>query len=160
MIEAEALVGTDVWFHAVEATVPQSSDFPACDPPPWTIEVSGHVLGMPPKEHVEAVIDEAMGVWNEDDARKGSLVVVNARRIAVILDRQAKKGAVVPIEEIGQKLDDRTMEDLRRWFEFPRTRLFAIPVAYGWFARQASEAAKPKVLEPRFVRTNMVYDRG
>lgn len=160
VIEAEGMVGADVWFHATEVTDPETPHHHADEAPPWTIEVSGHVLGMLPKEHVEAVIDEAMGVWNEEPDRLGSLVVVNARRIAVVLDGQVRKGAVVPIEEIGQKLDDRTMEDLRRWFESPRTRLFAIPVTYAWFDRQAYDAAKPKVVEPSFVRTNMVYDRG
>lgn len=160
VIEAGEPLGADVWFHAVEAPMPPSSDFPVHEAPPWTIEVSGHVLGMLPKEYLEAVIDEAMGVWNEEVARRGSLVVVNARRIGVIVDGQARKGAVVPVEEIGPILDDRTGLALQLWFEAPRTRLFVIPVAYGWFAGQAYEAAKPKIVEPSFVRTNMVYDRG
>jgi hypothetical protein len=44
VIEAEGLVGADVWCHAAEATIPQPSGSPADEASPCTIEVSGHVL--------------------------------------------------------------------------------------------------------------------
>jgi hypothetical protein len=159
VIEAEEVVGADLWLHAVNAPIPHAQLPPSGEPLPWTIQVSGHILTKLPKEHVEAIIDEAMGVWNEQQARQSSLMVVNARRIVVILDGLARRGAVVPVDDIEHDLDDQMRQALYRWFQSPRTRLIAIPVPYGWSARQASMPAKPRVVETSFVRTNMVYDR-
>jgi hypothetical protein len=150
--EAGEIVGFHVWYHAAENLAVQSRH--ADEPESMMIEVSQHVLRQLPKERVEAVVQEAMLARNENQAGQDSVVVVNARRIAVILDSLANRGAVIPIEALSDDLDDQGLLD---WLESPQTRLYVIPVAGSWFARQA---VRRSVIEPSFVTTNMVYDTG
>jgi hypothetical protein len=116
------------------------------------IEVSEHVLRQLPKEYVEAVVAEAMLVRNENQDRQATLVVVNVRRIAVILDGRANRGAVFPVEAVFNSLADRARQGLLNWLGSPQTRLHVVSVAGSWFDRKAVHV---KTVEPSFVKTNM-----
>jgi hypothetical protein len=60
------------------------------------IEVHGLIAKSFSKEYVEAVVTDALHILPSYQARPDSLVVINARRVAVILDKQAQRGAVIP----------------------------------------------------------------
>jgi hypothetical protein len=135
----------------VEAAPPQRPDS-------LTIEVSNQILLQLPKEHVEAVIDEAMQVWRSQEDRHGTLVVVNSRRMAVILDRQANRGAVLPVEMIYPRIDDSTRAGVQAWLEAPTARRLEFQIAGSWFMPQRVESRKSEVKEPAFLHTNMTYD--
>jgi hypothetical protein len=162
VVEAGELLGIQVWYshHEAEHRPLPPSPAPADSPSPLTIEVSEPVLRQLPKEHLEAVVAEALQVWHSRPDRRDTLAVVNARRIVVILDGRANRGAVLPVEGVLDTLDEGARQPLLNWLGSPQTRLFVIPIPGSWFVRQEFESAKAKLVEPGFVRTNMTYDAG
>jgi hypothetical protein len=162
VVEAGQTSGIQVWYgqnvaeHLPLPPLPAPADLPGL----LTFEVSESVRQQLPKEHIEAVIEEAIQVWNDSHDRDGTLAVVNARRIVVIIDGRASRGAVVPVEALANSLDDRTMQGLLHWLRSPQTRLHVVQVAGGWFGRREDTGERRRVAEPGFVRTNMTYDAG
>jgi hypothetical protein len=69
------------------------------------IEVHADVAKSFAKEYVEAVITDAMKIPPPYKHRQDTLVVINPRRIAVILDKQAHRRAVNPVDLIKQVID-------------------------------------------------------
>ena len=111
-------------------------------------------------EHIEAVVDEAIEIWRSHQDGHGTMVVINPRRIAVILDKQAIRGAVVPVELIYPAIDDATRTKVQSWLKAPSTRFHVVQIAGSWFLPHQTEAQRSKVVEPNFLRTNMTYDTG
>ena len=124
------------------------------------IEVHNQVLRQLPMEHIEAVVDEAIEIWRSHQDGHGTMVVISPRRIAVILDKQANRGAVVPVELIYPGIEDATKTKVQTWLEAPPTRFLVVQIAGSWFVLQQTETQKSKVVDPPFLRTNMNYDTG
>jgi hypothetical protein len=98
------------------------------------IEVHPDVAQSFAKEYVEAVITDAMKILPSYQHRKDSLVVINPRRVAVILDKQARKGAVIPVELIEQIVEGQIKARLQTWLENPLSPFYVMHIAGSWFA--------------------------
>jgi hypothetical protein len=73
-----------------------------------------HGAGYPTeKENVEAVIGDAIRISLEFNNGQETLIVVNPRRIAVIIDKPAHRGAVNPVEFIDQVIKSSMKTRLR-----------------------------------------------
>ena len=66
------------------------------------VEVHGLIAQSFSKEYVEAVVQDAVKILPSYQHRQDTLVVVNPRRLAVILDKQARRGAVIPVELVEE----------------------------------------------------------
>jgi hypothetical protein len=124
--------------------------------------VNNRVLRETSKEHVEAVVEEAMRTWYSLQDRRGTIIVVNPRRIVVILEELANRGALLPLELIEPALDDSTRTSIQTWLAAPSARLYAIRTARSWFFPHDSGSTKSgnDVVEPADLCTNMTYDTG
>jgi len=76
------------------------------------IDVHGLIARSFSKEYVEAVVTDALHILPSYQDRQDSLVVINARRVAVILDKQAHRGAVIPVDFIERVASGPTKERL------------------------------------------------
>lgn len=152
------LQGIHVLYHVkaqhTEPTKPQQP------PTPLTIEVHGLVIRQVAKEHIEAVVGEVMQIWRENPNRRDTLVAINPRRIAVILDKQANRGAVLPVQSIERVLDGSMRTNLQTWLESPQSRFYVMYLPGSWFVSREIESRRSKSVEPTFVRTNMTHDPG
>ena len=88
------------------------------------------------------------------------MVAINPRRIAVILDRQANRGAVLPVQFVEHVMDASMRTGLQTWLESPPTRIFVMHLPGSWSVSQEIESKRSKLVEPTFMRTNMTYDAG
>jgi len=77
------------------------------DMPESTLPIEVHAdVGKPfATEYIEAVITDAIKILPSYQHRKDALVIVTPRRVAVILDKQARRVAVIPVELIEQLVD-------------------------------------------------------
>ncbi|HKI16506.1 MAG TPA: hypothetical protein VKA15_01430 [Isosphaeraceae bacterium] len=160
VVEAGETLGIQVWYHAGKSREASVNPAPANRPSPLTIEVSESVLQKLPKEYIEAVVDEAIQVWHSQPDRQVSLAVVNARQIVVIVDGQASRGAVLPVEGVLDALDDEQRGRVRTWLGSLPTRLHVIEITGSWFARRDDIWKRGRIAERSVVRTNMTYDSG
>ena len=124
------------------------------------IEVHSQILQQLPKEHIEAVVDDVMQIWRSFQDRHDTLIAINPRRIAVILDKQANRGAVLPVQLIEHVIDASTRTELMTWLETLPSRFFVRHRPGSWFMPYDTESKKSKIVEPGFMRTNMTYDPG
>ena len=125
-----------------------------------TIDVHNEILQQIPKEHIEAVVDEAIQIWRSHPDGHGTMFVINPRRNAVVLDKQANRGALIPVELIYPAIEDAMKSKVQTWLEAPPTRFLVFQIAGSWFEPHHTGAQRSKVLEPPFMRTNMTYDAG
>ncbi len=158
VVEAGEILGIHVWYHAEEHRKAKPLSVPVDRPASITIEVNDAVLRHMPKERLEAVVDEAVQVWLSQPDRHGTLIVVNARRIAVILDTPACRGQVLPVEEVFAVLNATERLALRTWLTSLPTRLHIVPIAESWFLSHLVRSQRGIIAEPSLVRTNMTYD--
>jgi hypothetical protein len=114
----------------VQPTIPHRPE-PSTSP---TIEIDGVVAQQFPMEYVEAVIGEAMQISFEFKDRQDTLVVVNLRRLAVILETRAHRGTVIPVEFIDQVIEGSMKTRLRAWLAAPASRFYVMHIAGSWFA--------------------------
>jgi hypothetical protein len=79
--------------------------------------------------------------------RRDTLIVVNPRRIAVIVDKPPHRGSVIPIEFVGQVIKGSAKTRLQAWLAAPASRVYVLQVAESWFAghRSMAKAAKAHV---------------
>jgi hypothetical protein len=103
------------------------------------IEVHGLIAQSFSKEYVEAVIDDALQILPSYQDRKDTLVVVNQRRVAIILDKQAHRGAVIPIDFIEQVVDGPMKERLQTWLASPATPFYVLHMAGSLFNSSITE---------------------
>jgi hypothetical protein len=98
------------------------------------VKIDGHIAQAFSKEYVEAVLQEAMIILASYRHRKDTLVVINPRRVAVILDRQALKGTVIPVEWVEQVLDEGPIKArLQKWLSAPAAKYYVMHIAGSWF---------------------------
>lgn len=127
--EAGEAVGAHVWYHAVNPPAPPASRGDAAEQGgSWTVELSDHLLDQWPKERIEAVFDEAVDAWNQIEDRPGRLLLVNTRRIAVVLNGRSRGALVIPVESAFSLLDEGTRRRLMDWLEAPLARLFLVSI--------------------------------
>jgi hypothetical protein len=99
-----------------------------------SIEVHGLIAKSFSKEYVEAVIMDALNILPSYQDRRESLVVINARRLAVILDKQAQRGAVIPVDLIEQVLSGTMKQRLQAYLASPTQVYYVMHIAGSWFA--------------------------
>lgn len=98
------------------------------------IEVHPDVAKSFAKEYVEAVITDAMKILPSYQHRKDTLVIINPRRCAVVLDKQARKGAVIPVELIERVVEGPMKVKLQTWLANPLTPFYVMHIAGSWFS--------------------------
>ena len=97
------------------------------------IEVHTDVAKSFPKEYVEAVITDAMKILPSYQHRLDTLVVINPRRVALILDKQDHRGAAIPVELIEQVVEGPIKTKLQAWLAAPATPFYVMHIAGSWF---------------------------
>ena len=158
--ENGALQGINVWYHISERQgEPVSPELPE-QPFSLSFEVHNQVHQQVPKEHIEAIVEEAIQICRSHEKWHGTMVVVNPGRIAVILDKQANRGAVRPVELVYPALEGAARKRVETWLEAPTTRRHVILINGSWFMPQKTEPTAGRIREPKFRRTNMPYDAG
>jgi len=98
------------------------------------IDVHGLIAKSFSKEYVEAVLTDAMHILPSYKDRQDSLVVINARRVAVILDKQAQRGAVIPADFIEQVVSGPMKERLQAYLASPTQVYYVMHIPGSWFA--------------------------
>ena len=98
-----------------------------------SVEVHGLVAKAFSREYVEAVIADAVKILPSYAHRPDTLVVVNGRRIAVILDKQAHRGAVIPVDLIEQVVSGPMKERLQTYLASPTQMFYVMHIAGSWF---------------------------
>jgi hypothetical protein len=122
------MLGIHVWYHVNDRQPQPTTPMPPQQPIPLTIEVRTEILKQIPKEHLEAVVDEAIEIWRSHQDAHGTMFVISPRRIAVILDKQTNRGAVVPIELIYPGIEDAIKTKVQTWLKAPSTRFLVVHV--------------------------------
>lgn len=154
------LQGIHVWYHVNDRqSKPLNPELPK-QPISLTVQVNNQDFQQVPKEHIEAVVDEAIQIWRSHQDWHGTLVVINPQGIAVILEKQVNRGAVLPVELVYPALEDATRKQVQTWLEAPPTRRHVILIDGSWFMPQKSDSRRSKVVEPDFKHTNVTYDTG
>lgn len=123
------------------------------------IEVHDDILKRHPKEYIEAVIDEALSSWRESRSTFATTLMFNPRRIVVVLDALANRGAVLPLPHVEPAMNASLKAELAAWLNPPRAGFLRIHLADSWFLPPAIEKPNRTIYEPAFVATNMTYDR-
>ncbi len=101
-----------------------------------TMDIDVHVLISKSfsKEYIEAVLEDAVQILPAYKHRRDTLVVINPRRIAIILDKQAMKGAAIPVDFIEQVIQGPMKSKLQAWLTNPATPYYVMHISGSWFA--------------------------
>jgi hypothetical protein len=134
VVEDDEMQGIHVWYHVIDHPRELTNAHPPEQSTSMTIEVHGAVAEHFPKEYVEAVIGDAVQISLAYKDRPDTLVVVNPRRIAAILDRTAHRGAVVPVDLIAQVIEGSMKTRLQTWLAVPASRFYVMHIAGSFFA--------------------------
>ena len=134
------MLGIHVRFH--EADEPQKKTPQKAEAPMDTIsiEVHGQIAQKFSKEYIEAVVDDALKILPSYRDRQDTLVVINPRRVAVLLDKQAHRGAVLPLDLVVQVIDEAMKVKLEKWLSDPPAPFYVMHIAGSWFGN--SEATR------------------
>jgi hypothetical protein len=159
VVEGGSLQGMNVWYHLDHRANPVKPERPQ-EPVALPFEVNGQVYQQVPKEHIEAVIEEAIQIWRSNQDSHGTLAVINPQRIVVILDRYANRGAVLPLDLVYPALHQSTRSGIDRWLNAPPTRRHLVLIDGSWFWPRSDYDQSSRFVEPSFMRTNMTYDPG
>lgn len=109
------------------------------------IEVHAGVAKSFAKEYVEAVITDAMKILPSHQHRQDTLIVLNARRVAVVLDKQAHRGAVIPVDLIEQVVEGAMKSKLQAWLAAPASPFYIMHITGSWFSgSSAGERITPE----------------
>lgn len=130
------MLGIHVWYY-VAGDRPQPTSPPKPLPDSFTIEVHDQIAQQHSKEYVEAVLDDAMRILPSYQHRQDTLVVINPRRVAVILDKQARRGAVIPVDLIEQIVEGSIKAKLQTWLANPPSPFYVMHIAGSWFSGNA-----------------------
>lgn len=98
-----------------------------------SFEVHGLIAKSFSREYVEAVVADALKILPAYKDRLDSLVVVNARRVAVILDKQAQRGLVIPVDFIEQTVSGPIKDRLQAYLASPTQAYYVMHIAGSWF---------------------------
>jgi hypothetical protein len=152
--------GIHVWYHVNDRQHQPTNPMPPQQPISLTIEVRDEIFRQLPMEHIEAVVDEAIEIWRSHQDGHGTMFVITPRRIAVILDKQANRGAVVPVELIYAGIDDAAKTRVQTWLEAPPTRFLVVQIVEISFLVQHTENQRGRAVDPPFLGSNMIHDTG
>jgi hypothetical protein len=106
------------------------------------IDVHGLIAKSFSKEYVEAVVTDALNILPSYKDRPDSLVVINARKLAVILDKQAQRGAVIPVDFIEQVIEGPMKDRLQAYLASPTQVYYVMHIAGSWFAPAGESQTK------------------
>jgi hypothetical protein len=127
------MLGIHVWYHETsERPAPTSPKQPT--PDSFNIDVNGLIAQKFSKEYIEAVIADAMTILPSYQHRPDTLVVINPRRLSVILDKQTGRGAVLPVDFIEQVVEGPMKARLQEWLAAPSSPFYVMHIAGSWFA--------------------------
>ena len=112
------------------------------DNPEYSIDVHGVIAKSFSKEYVEAVVRDALHILPSYKDCRDSLVVINARRLAVILDKQTHRGAVIPVDFIEQVIEGPMKERLQAYLASPTQMYYVMHIAESWFAPASGPQTK------------------
>ena len=99
------------------------------------IEVHADVAKAFAKDYVEAVITDAMKILPSYQHRQDTLVVINPRRVAVIIDKQAYRGAVISVDLIEKVVEGPMKTKLQAWLASPPSPFYVMHIAGSWFSK-------------------------
>ena len=127
------MLGIHVWFH--EADEPQKKTPQKAEAPMdmMSIEVHGLIAQKFSKEYIEAVVDDALKILPSYKDRQDTLVVINPRRVAVLLDKQSHRGSVLPLEFVEQVIEGSMKAKLQTWLSDPPSPFYLMHIAGCWF---------------------------
>lgn len=119
MIDGET-PAMNVWYHEKSERTPEARTY--------TIDLHPHILPRFGREYVEALIEESLEILRSDRNRQGIMLIVNSRRIALLLDDRSRQATVLPVELLW--IDAALKASLEDWLAAPRTPLYVthIPV--------------------------------
>lgn len=131
-------LGNDAQTITEEATELTAIKIGATTMPDSTMpfEVHAEVAKSFAKEYVEAVITDAIKILPSYKHRQDTLIVINQRRIAVILDKQARRGAVIPVEFIEQVIEGPMKAKLQTWLANPPAPFYVMHIGGSWFSEK------------------------
>jgi hypothetical protein len=66
--------------------------------------------------------------------RRDTLVVINPRRVAVIIDNQNRRGTVIPVDMIMQVIDGQTKTRLLTWLAAPANPFYVMHIPRSCFS--------------------------
>jgi hypothetical protein len=98
-----------------------------------TVDVNDQIARSFSREYVEAVVTDALKILPAYKDRRDSLVVLNARRVAVILDKQARRGSVIPGDLIEKVVSGPAKERLQAYLASPTQAYYVLHIAGSWF---------------------------
>lgn len=127
------MLGIHVWYHAAEDR-PQPTSPPKPLPDSFTIEIHNQMLGMHSKEYLEAVLADAVKILASHVNRKESLLVVNPRRVAILLSTVTRRAAIMPVKMVEQMIDASKNARLTAWLATPETSFYVTHIAGNWFS--------------------------
>ena len=64
-----------------------------------------------------------------------TLVVVNRRRVAIVLDRQSRRGLVMPLAHIEQGIPPGLKDGLHQWLSNPVLPYYVMNMGGSWLRR-------------------------
>lgn len=102
------------------SNVEQSDDMAESTIP---IEIHADVSKSFAKEYVESVTTDGMKMLPSNQHRQDTLIVMNRRRVAVVLDKQAHLGAVIPFDLIEQVVEGPKTTKHQTWLAESSIRL-------------------------------------
>ncbi len=157
--EQGTLQGINVWYHDVEQQ-PVSGPEPSRQPFSLAFEVHDQIHRQLPKERIEAIVEEALQICRSREEWRGMLIVINPGGIAVILDKQANRGVVLPVELVYPALEKPIRQRVETWLQAPPTRRHVVQIDGSWFTPRKTEPIKGQIVESDLRSTNMTYDTG
>lgn len=86
------------------------------------------------KVYVGVVITDAVKILASYQHREDTLVVINPRRAAVILDNQSWRGAIITVERIKRVVKGPMKEKLQAWLASPASQFYVMHIAGSWFS--------------------------
>ena len=133
--ERGVLLGIHVWFHEADELAQKNTPQKAeASFDTMSIEVHGQITEQFSREYIEAVVDDAFKILPPYKDRRDTLVVINPRRVAVLLNTQAKRGRVLPLDFVVQAFDGAMKMKLENWFSNPPAPFYVTHIAGSWFA--------------------------
>lgn len=74
-----------------------------------------------------------------DLVRQDTLVVINPRRVAVVFDKLARRGAVIPVDLIEQVVEGTMKSKLQAWLAAPASPFYVMHIAGIWHGEGVSD---------------------
>ena len=131
--------GIHVWYHEsvhLQQKTPREDTAPMDN---FSIEVHGQIAQKHSREYIEAVVDDALKILPSFKNRQDTLVVINPRRVVVLLHDKTRQGIVLPLDFVQQVIDGATNENLEKWLSNPPAPFYVTHIAGNWFGNRNEE---------------------